>query len=569
VRIDFFGDEIESIRKFEPESQRSSTPLDEALLLPLTETPVSEKLLAAVHARLSRSRLQSNEEAAGQDEATDLVTRAVAAGGVTVFPGWEFFAPVAGADRTLFDLLRNPQIFVEEPAMLQNQAERWWNKVEQRHERAGIGGLITAADIYLNPWELKDKIARLPGLELDQLGAVDVLDEDVNAPAEVDFPSRPTLRFHGSIPAFVEQLKSLAAQEHRVIIAAPNQGEVERLANLLREYGLAYRLGSRTQHTGSETIYDESSYLGGDMRTPIIVRTAIANGVSFPDAKLVVIGANDLSDDADVAARPLPTRSKSKTAAFVSDFRDLAVGDYVVHVEHGIGRYHGLKEIQQDGLNVEFMVLEFADNARLYVPLTRLDLIQKYRSTDAGPAPVLNKLGGQQWAKTKARVKKAMADMADELLKLYAQRRAAEGHPFPPDRRPAFGHRGYQARYGIQSADGSPAVRRCGLRQDGSRHACSLQGGAGRKAGGCPDPHHRAQLPALRNLPPPFLAVPHQHRDDLPLPHAERAEDHSRKTRSGPDRHPDRHPSAPFERPEVPGHRPAGGRRGAALRRPP
>jgi transcription-repair coupling factor (superfamily II helicase) len=432
VRIDFFGDEIESIRKFEPESQRSSTPLDEALLLPLTETPVSEKLLAAVHARLSRSRLQSSEQAAG-DDATDLVTRAVAAGGVTVFPGWEFFAPVAGADRTLFDLLRNPQIFVEEPAMLQNQAERWWNKVEQRHERAAIGSLITAADIYLNPWELRDRIAKLPGLDLDQLGAVDVLDEDVNAPAEVSFPSRPTLRFHGSIPNFIEQLKSLGMQEHRVIIAAPNQGEVERLANLLREYGLAYRLGSRTQHTGSETIYDESSYLGGDLRTPIIVRTAIANGVSFPDAKLVIIGANDLSDDADVAARPLPARSKSKTAAFVSDFRDLTVGDYVVHVEHGIGRYHGLKEIQQDGLNVEFMVLEFADAARLYVPLTRLDLIQKYRSTDAGPTPVLNKLGGQQWARTKARVKKAMADMADELLKLYAQRRAAEGHPFPAD----------------------------------------------------------------------------------------------------------------------------------------
>ena len=140
------------------------------------------------------------------------------------------------------------------------------------------------------------------------------------------------------------------------------------------------------------------------MRTPIIVRAAIANGVTFPDAKLVIIGANDLSDDADVAARPVPARSKSKTAAFVSDFRDLTVNDYVVHVEHGIARYLGLKEIQQDGLNVEFMVLEFADSARLYVPLTRLDLIQKYRSTDAGPAPVLNKLGNQQWAKTKARV---------------------------------------------------------------------------------------------------------------------------------------------------------------------
>ena len=350
MRIDFFGDEIESIRKFEPESQRSSTPLDEALLLPLTETPVSEKLLAAVHERLSRSRLQARvddnddeDTDAASDPATDLVTRAIVAGGVTVFPGWEFFAPVAGAHQTLFDLFSQPQVYVEEPAMVQNQAERWWNKVEQRHERAAIGGLITAADIYLNPWELQGKVASLPGLELDQLGAVDVLDEDVNAPSEIAFPSRPTLRFHGSIPAFIEQIRSLSTQEHRVVIAAPNQGEVERLANMLREYGLAYRLGSRTQHTGSETIYDESSYLGGDMRTPIIVRTAIANGVSFPDAKLVIIGANDLSDDADVAARPVAARSKSKTAAFVSDFRDLTVNDYVVHVEHGIARYLGLK----------------------------------------------------------------------------------------------------------------------------------------------------------------------------------------------------------------------------------
>jgi len=130
-------------------------------------------------------------------------------------------------------------------------------------------------------------------------------------------------------------------------------------------------------------------------------------------------------------ARPAP--KKSKTAAFVSDFRDLTIGDYVVHVEHGIARYVGLKEIAQDGVNIEFMILEFAEQARLYVPLTRLDLIQKYRSTDAGPAPILNRLGSQQWAKTKARVKKAMQDMADELLKLYAQRKAAQGNAFSPD----------------------------------------------------------------------------------------------------------------------------------------
>ncbi len=317
--------------------------------------------------------------------------------------------------------------------MLKNQAERWWNKVEQRHDRSGIGSLIVPADLYLPPWELLPKVGSMPGLELDQLGAVDVLEEDSMALDEVAFATRPTMRFHGQIPAFIEHLKSLSAQDQRVLIAAPSQGEVERLANLLREYGLAYRLGSRTQQTGSENMFDESSYLGGDLRTPLIVRTAIANGVSLPDARLVLIGANDLNDDADVAAQIITRKPKSKTAAFVSDFRDLAVGDYVVHVENGIGRYLGLKEIEQDGMSVEFMVLEFADNAKLYVPLTRLDLIQKYRSTDAGPAPILNRLGGQGWAKTKARVKKAMEDMADELLKLYAHRKAAQGFAFTPD----------------------------------------------------------------------------------------------------------------------------------------
>src|ERR1700733_14610172 len=425
VRMELFGDEIESIRKFEPDSQRSSTAIDEALLLPLTETPVSEELLAAIHLRLSGSRLDAGDD-------PELLSRAISSGGVSVFPGWEFFSPVAGADRTLFDLFPKIQVFQEEPAMVRNQLDRWWNKVEQRHERSGIGSLITPQDIYLSPSELLAKITSLPGVEMDQLGAVDVLEDDVNPMDEIAFSSRPTLRFHGSIPAFMQQLKSFAEQEIRMLLVAPNYGEVERLAAMLREYGQPYQLGSRALAPGEQP-YDESSHLAGDFRTPVIVQTAISSGVSLPDSKLVIIGANDFSDEADVEARPTPRKAKSKTAAFVSDFRDLTVSDYVVHVEHGIARYMGLKEIEQDGIKVEFMVLEFAEAARLYVPLTRLDLIQKYRSTDAGPAPVLNRLGSQQWAKTKARVRKAMQDMADELLKLYAQRKAAHGHAFPVD----------------------------------------------------------------------------------------------------------------------------------------
>jgi transcription-repair coupling factor (superfamily II helicase) len=421
VRIEFFGDEIETIRKFDPETQRSQSGLDETQLLPLTETPVTERLLAAVNGRLSRQRIEAEDE--------EMAAEAAAAGGVSVFPGWEFFAPVAGAEQSLLKLVPRAALIVDEPAMVRNQVDRWWNKVEQRHERSGIGSLVRPEDIYLRPEILQATLEAHMGLDLDQLGAVDVLENDTTL-GEIELPTRPTLRFHGSIPALTEQLKNLMATETRIVLAAPHQGDVERLATVLRDYEVPYRLGSRAPRPG-ETILDEGSYHSGDLRVPVIVRSPLAAGVAFGESNLIVFGANDLSDEADVAARPEPKRSK--TAAFVSDFRDLGIGDYVVHVDHGIAQYQGLKEIVQDGLSVEFMILEFAEGAKLYVPLTRLNLIQKYRSTETGPAPVLSKLGSQQWTRTKARVRKAMQDMAGELLKLYAERHTAEGTAFSKD----------------------------------------------------------------------------------------------------------------------------------------
>jgi transcription-repair coupling factor (superfamily II helicase) len=441
VRVDFFGDEIESIRRFDPETQRSSTSIDEVLLLPLTETPATEALLEAINARLTRSG-STGAAIEGRETPAELQTYVAGnAREATIFPGWEFYAPVAGARSTLLDLMGSQtRVFIEEPAMVLNQGERWWNKVEQRHERAGIGSLVRAEDLYLSPWELQDRVRFFAGCDLDQLGAVDVLESTHGEASEIEFATRPTLRFHGSIPSFIDELRRLMEGEARVLIAAPNQGEVERLAGLLQEYNVPYRLGWRADQGLSATVYSESSYLAGDLRTPVLVRAAIANGVQVLDLdratarQFVLFGANDLNDEVDVHARPV---RRGKTSAFVSDLRDLAVGDYVVHVEHGIARYDGLRVIDEkagdDSTQLELMILTFADDAKLYVPLTRLDLIQKYRSTDAGPAPQLNRLGNPAWSKTKARVKKAMEDMAEELLKLYAQRKAALGTAFSPD----------------------------------------------------------------------------------------------------------------------------------------
>ena len=414
VRVEFFGDEVESIRRFDPTSQRSSNPMDEALLLPLTETPVSDQLLGAIHTRLSGKRIAGNEE---------IVEAAIRSGGVTVFPGWEFYAPVAGSDRTVFDLLPNAAVLLDEPDLLRTEFDRFWTRVEEAHERSGVGNLVRPTDLYLPPDDWWQKITSLTGADLEHLGITRSEDADSN----VTILTQPTPRFHGAVPSMLEEVQKLTAAGNQVLFSVPNTGEVERLADIFTEYNVSFKLGSRTR--GGESYADETSYFAGEVHTTTLAKAYVPDGVIFPDAHLAIFGARDLFDESEaVASRP--QRQKSKVSAFLSDFRDLQVGDYVVHVEHGIGQYQGLKEINQGDGNAEFMLLEYAEGARLYVPLTRLDLIQKYRSSE-GAKPTLSHLGTQAWAKTKARVRKAMKDMTDELLKLYAQRKMAQGHAFP------------------------------------------------------------------------------------------------------------------------------------------
>jgi transcription-repair coupling factor (superfamily II helicase) len=416
LRIEFFGDEAESIRKFDPTSQRSSNPVDEALLLPLTETPVSEHLLGAIHTRLSGKRITGNEE---------IIEAAVCAGGVNVFPGWEFYSPVAGATSTIFDFLPNAAILLDEPDQLTQEFDKFWTRVSEAHERSGVGNLVRPEDLYIAPDDWWKRTKALPGAEIEHLG---ITRDTTDAQNTIQFLTQPSPRFHGAVPAMLEEVQKITKDGKRVLIAVPNIGEVERLADVFTEYNVSFKLGSRTR--GGESYADETSYFAGEVFTSTLATAYIPEGVLIPDANLAILGSRDLFDESE-AVGSRPQRTKSKISAFLSDFRDLQVGDYVVHVEHGIGQYQGLKEINHGDGPAEFMLLEFADAARLYVPLTRLDLVQKYRSSE-GAKPVLSHLGTQSWSKTKARVRKAMKDMADELLKLYAARKTAVGHAFPP-----------------------------------------------------------------------------------------------------------------------------------------
>jgi transcription-repair coupling factor (superfamily II helicase) len=134
----------------------------------------------------------------------------------------------------------------------------------------------------------------------------------------------------------------------------------------------------------------------------------------------------------EAPVRPQIQPRKTRLGAFISDFRDLKPGDFVVHVDHGIGRFEGLQTITSQGAEREFMLLVYADDAKLFVPVERLDLVSRYSSAEASAVQV-DRLGGLGWQRTKAKAKRAMRDMADELLRLYAERKLVRGYAFSAD----------------------------------------------------------------------------------------------------------------------------------------
>ena len=200
-------------------------------------------------------------------------------------------------------------------------------------------------------------------------------------------------------------------------------GKAERLYDILKEYDVPCVADFKASEKEVSLLQQINQ------NNPTIVVGDVLDGFQVISKNLCIFGDGDLFDESELLARPI--KSKQKSASFISDFRELKAGDYVVHVDHGIGQFRGLKQISTDGIGREFMILGYYGDDRLYVPLERLDLIQKYSSGE-NVHPPLDKLGGTSWIRTKARIKKSMRDMAEELLKLYAERRILAGYAFSP-----------------------------------------------------------------------------------------------------------------------------------------
>jgi transcription-repair coupling factor (superfamily II helicase) len=356
IRLEFIGDTIESIRSYDPATQRSSAVLDQAAILPLQELPGD-----------------------GDDRSATIV---------------DYFAA------------RRPAIFVSEPDEVDATGRKLWDQIEASFEEAVSKGQRAAppADLVLDWDTIANWLTGATALETLTLGEQE--------PGAIHVACQPAIEFAGRVQDWVEEIKRGRERGDTLVLMAHSAGRAERTIELLADYEIFAVPIERGEEAHAASLLVGVGHL--------------SRGFRLPDAQLQLWAETDIFEE----ERRVHERRRSATRTFLSDFRDLKADDLVVHVDHGIGLFVGLKRIDV-GLELqEFMELRYAGDDKLFVPVERLDLVQKYSGASR---PALDRLGGTTWEKAKTRVKKAMRDMAEELLKLYAARKAVPGFAFSTD----------------------------------------------------------------------------------------------------------------------------------------
>jgi transcription-repair coupling factor (superfamily II helicase) len=379
-------DLVESIHAFDTATQRScGAPLQSIDALPLDPFPADPDRLLEV-----ASMLEGDFPALAGVMVEGAERRL-----------WWGALHLAGGSATWLDLADELVVcdrddVLGEIARWRQTVEREWRALEQRTME-----LPSPAALMRSPEDLRPAL-EAPALRVEQLELAD------GSTAWRRLATSPIESFVRRLPDLVPTLRARRGQEMAQILVVASAGEGRRFAHLLREGGV--EPASAPAAPGEVVIVE-----GGPQR-----------GFLWQGG-LAVYGRRELT------AQPMPRRRRGGPSAFVSDLRDLRTGDLVVHLDHGIGRFTGFRRVEVEGRELEMLALEYHGGDSLLVPVERADLIQKYAAGDADVSPRLDRLGGSTWARRKSRVKKAVREMAAELLRLAAVRHAAEGYQFSPD----------------------------------------------------------------------------------------------------------------------------------------
>src|SRR5277367_6284683 len=333
IRVELLGDTIESIRAFDPNTQRSTNPVERAALMPLTEFPRHREVLDRL-----RVPAASNREDDSPPEG--------------FYPGWEF-REVLHEERksTVFDLGPDPLVIEDEPSLLVDCLEKYRKQLQESFDESD-DPLAEPPSAYLfSDEEWLHAIRRLPRLAIEHL---DVARE--GSTSDRTLHTQPTTRYHGDVAAFVAEVRGRIAAGEHVLVSGASTGELERFADICHEFELPYRMGELEENTTVTRLAEEGSGAAGP--SMVLIKAPIESGVVFVDAKLALYGNADLFETQ--APPSQRSRARPKTASFFSDFSDLKPGDFVVHVDHGIGQFEGLRQVAMEGANGEFMLLRYA-----------------------------------------------------------------------------------------------------------------------------------------------------------------------------------------------------------------
>lgn len=424
VRIEFFDDEIDSMRIFDPETQRSVKPVDAAVFPPVLEYVVLPEELKMLEQKIQSEgrKATSKLRRAGKEEASARLQEKIERLQEKVGQGI--------VDRTLYpylSLLPQPMLsflsrlpaecllFLDEPVRLKEQfnfqnrerLEEYTQKLEQGEAFVSPESqLVSYSDVLR---EEKNRCLLVFSTLTRQA-------PDISPRLIINQTARPLTGFMGKTGALVEEIQYWQKSGNMVALFAGDQEHGQRLQQGLKDLGVEARIKSLKEEVRRGEVY--------------IYPFSLDQGFELPLGKLVILTEAEIYK----RERKNPLKKERPAAERVRvNVSDLKPGDFVVHVHHGIGQFIGIERIAVGGVEKDYFAVKYAGEDRLYVPLDQLHLLQKYLGTDGEHAPKLYKLGGGEWNKVKNKARSAVKELAFDLLKLYAKREAAKGFAFSPD----------------------------------------------------------------------------------------------------------------------------------------
>ncbi|WP_027485382.1 transcription-repair coupling factor [Rhodanobacter sp. OR87] len=409
-RIELFDDEVESIRSFDPETQRSQQPVDRVELLPAREFPLTEEAAKEFRGNLrERFPIDVRRCPLYQD-----MKEGVTPGGI------EYYLPLFFQQTaTLFDYLADDALFVLGEGAGE-AADQFWAQTAERYDQRAHDierPVLPPAELYLPPEQLRERLNKRLRVEVVEPGHEHAVDTGTQPAPELP------LNRKGEEPG-TSLRHFLASYPGRVLIAADSAGRREALVETLAGAGMK-----------PDNVDGWTSFLAEDAQRFAITIASLEQGFALTKPAITVLTERELYGERVRSERERKRRrgTARDPEAIIRDLTELTPGAPIVHVDHGVGRYQGLVSMDVGGMDGEFLTIEYARGDKLYVPVAQLGLVSRYSGTAPELAP-LHSLGGDAWERARRKAAEKVRDVAAELLAIYAQRQARGGESLPIDR---------------------------------------------------------------------------------------------------------------------------------------